>query len=97
MERGSTTFFDSKETAEMTTKPPKRIPKFRHHKATGQGYVVLNGRQMYLGRYDKPEYQQRYHQVISEWLANDKKLPTSTAEITVMELCAAFWKHAQSY
>ena len=75
----------------------KRIPSFRHHKATGQGYVVLNGTHIYLGRYETPETQQKYHQVIAEWCANGYRLAAPPKEITVMELCAAYWQHAQNH
>lgn len=75
----------------------KRIPSFRHHKATDQGYVVLNGTHIYLGRYDKPETRQKYHQFIAEWCANGYRLAAPPKEITVMELCAAYWQHAQNH
>ncbi len=42
----------------MTT---KRTPKFRHHKASGQGFVELAGKRIYLGRFDLPETEARYH------------------------------------
>ena len=42
----------------------ERIPTFRHHKATGQGYVVLDGLHLYLGRYDKLCTRQKYHRII---------------------------------
>lgn len=44
----------------------KRIPSFRHHKASGQGYVVLSGAHIYLGGYAKTETRQKYHQAIAE-------------------------------
>jgi hypothetical protein len=46
----------------------RRLPNLRHHHKTGQGYVKLNGRFVYLGRYDKPETAQRYHQAVADWL-----------------------------
>jgi hypothetical protein len=36
---------------------PKKLPKFRVHKASGQAYVDLSGRRFYLGRHDGPEAQ----------------------------------------
>lgn len=75
----------------------ERIPTFRHHKATGQGYVVLDGLHLYLGRYDKPCTRQKYHRTIAEWCANGYRLSVEPEDITVSELCAAYWKHAQSH
>ncbi len=46
-----------------------RVPKYCHHKPTGQGFVKLNGRFIYLGEYDTPDSRQRYDALISEWLA----------------------------
>ena len=28
-----------------------RVPKYRHHKGSGQAFVQLNGRRQYLGKY----------------------------------------------
>jgi hypothetical protein len=42
----------------MKAKKSPSVPAYRHHKANGQGYVVLNGQWLYLGRYDLPETQQ---------------------------------------
>ena len=38
----------------MSPKPPPKIPPFRIHKASGQGYVSLGGKRIYLGRHDQP-------------------------------------------
>ncbi len=45
------------------------IPKLRHHKASGQGFVELNGRRHYLGRYELPKTRQRYHDLLQTWEA----------------------------
>ena len=81
----------------MKSKSIDRIPSLRLHKPTGQAYVRLNGRMIYLGRHDKPDSRIRYNQMIAEWLANNRRLPVSPEEITVPELCAAYLKHAESY
>jgi integrase len=81
----------------MPVEKPARVPKLRTHKATGQGYVVLNGQAVYLGRADKPETERRYHQVIAEWLANDRQSRVAQGEITVKELIARYWLHAETY
>ena len=48
----------------MIAPRPKPDPKLRHHKASGRGFVELNGRRIYLGRWGDPETQERYHKVI---------------------------------
>jgi len=74
-----------------------KAPKLRHHKATGQGYVVLNGRPIYLGRFHAPVTRQRYHRLMAEWLAAGRQAPVDGDAITVKELVARFWRHAACY
>jgi len=81
-------------TRHATTRRP---PKLRHHHKTGQGYVKLNGRFIYLGRFDKPETVQRYHQVIADWLAAGRQLPQPQDQITIMELAARHLDFAEQY
>jgi len=81
----------------MPVEKPAKVPKLRTHKATGQGYVVLNGRAVYLGRADQPETERRYHQVIAEWLAAGQQPKVQPADVTVKELLARYWVHARSY
>ena len=75
-----------------------RIPKYRHHKSTGRAVVTLDGREIYLGKHGTDESRRLYERTIAHWLANGRHLLTSgPGPITVTELCAAFWKHAQVY
>jgi len=73
------------------------IPKLRHHKATGQAYVVLNGKAFYMGHYGTEEASQNYHRTISEWLSSGKQASTNGTQITVSELVARFWTYNQDY
>ena len=73
------------------------IPKLRLHKATGQGYAVLNGKYLFFGAYGTPEATQKYHQAIAEWLAAGKQLHYSPESITINQVIARFWSHAESY
>lgn len=81
----------------MPVEKPPRIPKLRTHKATGQGYVVLNGQAIYLGRAGLPETERRYHQVIAEWLANERQSRVAPDQLMVKELIARYWLHAEKY
>src|SRR4051794_21093311 len=80
-------------------------PKLTFHKASGQGVVRLNGRDIYCGRFGSPECQVKYHRVIAEWLANGRRLPAPSApvagqapeDITVNELALAYFEHAEQY
>ena len=81
----------------MSKKKSPRTPSFRHHKATGQGYVELVGKRIYLGRYDRAETREKYHRLLAEWIANGRQLAADPDEITVSELLARFWVHAQTH
>ena len=80
----------------MKTRAPS-IPPLRQHKSTGQGYVLLNGRFIYLGRFDHPETRVKYERVLAEWLAAGRQLPTPQDQITVKELLARFLQWAKEY
>ncbi len=72
------------------------VPGYLFHKATGQGYARMNGRQVYFGDYDKPESKQKYYALIARYLKNNGTIPPAPPEITIMELCALYLKFASS-
>jgi integrase len=80
-----------------TVKSKKQPPKLRHHKASGQAYAVISGKAVYFGLFGSTEATQKYHQVIAEWLAAGKQVSEPQNEITVGEIVARFWHHAQRY
>jgi len=75
----------------------RRVPSLRLHKASGQAYVVLSGKAIYCGKPGDPSTDQRYHQALAEWLAAGRQLPADPQLITVKELLARFWAHAEHY
>ena len=81
----------------MTARKQHHVPKLRHHKASGQGFVELTGERFYLGRFDLPETQKRYHQKIAEWLAAGRKLPVAPEDITLVELIDRNTAFARGY
>jgi integrase len=74
-----------------------QTPKLRHHKATGQAYVVLNGHAIYFGRYGTEEVMENYHKTVAEWLSCGKQVAVEGADITLNEILARFWVHAENY
>ncbi len=74
-----------------------RTPKLRHHKATGQAFVELNGHRHYLGAYGSDKARQRYHRLLAEWTAHGGRLPVAQEEITVTELCERYIEFATGY
>jgi len=87
----------------MSASPPqrrRRPPSYRLHKGSGQAVVTLNGKDFYLGVHGTPASKQKYDRLIAEWYANGRQvMPKGAAAkaVTVNEVAAAFWLHAQSY
>ena len=46
-----------------------RVPSYRRHKPSGQAVVTLNGRDIYLGKWDTKASRTEYDRLIGEWLA----------------------------
>ena len=77
---------------------PKKIPSYRLHKGTGQGYTSHRGKCYYFGPYGTAKSRQKYSRFIAELTALDVpspvQLPSGTST-SVAELCAAFWEHVK--
>jgi hypothetical protein len=58
-----------------TPRRSKRIPKHRRH-ATGQGIVTLGGKDFYTGVFGTAKSEQRYRELIAEWMAKGGVAPT---------------------
>lgn len=73
---------------------PARLPSYRHHKASGQAFVVLSGRHVYLGPHGTKLSRDAYDRTVSEWLARGRTLVGQQAghAATVAELANAFHK-----
>lgn len=71
-----------------------RLPKYSKHKASGQAVVTIAGRDHYLGPFGSAKSRKKYDQLLREYLAGGR---TAVRQPTVIELIAAFWKHAERY
>jgi hypothetical protein len=55
---------------------PKTLePKYRHHKSSGQAYVVIDGKDVWLGQHGTAASRKKYFAVVSEWIARDRQGP----------------------
>lgn len=74
-------------------------PKLRRHKPSGRAYVSLDGRRVYLGRWDgsgpEPAAVEAYGRLIAERAAHGT-VPADD-DLTVAELAAAFMEWARTY
>lgn len=77
------------------------LPSYRLHKARGLAVVTLSGKDFYLGPYDTDLSRAAYDRLVSEWVANGRRLPASPCvghpDITITELIAAYWSYAEGY
>jgi len=84
----------------------KSYPSYRHHKASGQALVSLDGRDYYLGPWNSRESKAEYDRLINRWLANGRRLnpepengpaPPAEDELSVSELMVAYLRHVDAY
>ncbi len=66
----------------------KRIPKYSHHKATGQARVRIDGKSYYLGEYDSDESKTKYDHLIAKWLTGERLITPDA--LTVSRLCVKY-------
>ncbi len=79
----------------MRTNHTARIPSYRLHKSSGRAVVTIDGRDIFLGRHGTPESRRKYDRAISEWIGAGRQLPVAAEDLTVLELLARFWTHAE--
>ena len=76
-----------------------REPGYCLHKPTGQAYVNLGGKVVYLGQHGAEEFRRKYETVKAEWLVNRHSAefsPNSTGP-TMADICLAYLDHAKKY
>jgi len=87
---------------------PRGIPSYRRHKSSSQAIVTLTDpsgtrRDVLLGKYGTAQSRKEYARVLSEWEAAGRCLTPHSAEgsakpdLSVNELCLAYWRHAEHY
>jgi integrase len=73
------------------------LPKYRKHRASGQAVVTLSGRDFYLGPHGTKASKMEYDRLVSEWLQCGRCLPQQNEDLTVVEVLAAYKRHAETY
>ncbi len=81
----------------LSREPAPRVPSYRRHKPTGQAVVTLNGRDIYLGKWNTKASRTEYDRLIGEWLAAGRCHPRPEKGLTVAELALAYWRFARGY
>ena len=84
-------------------RPGHCIPKYRHYKPKNLGVVRIDGRDIYLGKYNSPESREAYNRAIAEWLTTGAVPQPATATSagadgpTVNEIILAYLRHAGDF
>jgi integrase len=73
---------------------PPSAPTYCHHKATGQARTIINGKTYYLGKYNSPESERKFRELVAEWRLG-KSLENFT--LLVEDLALKFMDHAKVY
>lgn len=79
------------------------IPMMTHHRARNQARVILNGKEVYLGRWGLPETRARYDEVIAQWIDAGRVWPPpataadAAASLTMVSLGDLYLEHAARY
>ena len=47
-----------------------KFPKYCHHKATGQAFILVKGKYKYLGKYASQESREAYKRLVAELAAS---------------------------
>jgi len=76
---------------------PLSIPRYRHHKPSGQAVVPLSGTDLYLGPWQSSQSKVEYERRLGEWLTSGRTLPTLAGGRTVNDLILAYWRHAEQH
>ena len=78
-----------------------RLPSYRHHKASGQAIVTLNGDDHYLGEHASEASRALYDKLMAQWLTAGRRpaapVEPSPAAMTVKAVILRFWEHAKIY
>jgi integrase len=73
------------------------VPQYCLHKPSGRAYVRIHGKVVYVGEYGSADSKQEYGLLIAELAVTPIPLPREGSQITVTEVCAAYWTFAEGY
>lgn len=74
-----------------------RVPSYRRHKPSGQAVVTINGKDVYLGKWNTAASRAEYDRLVGEWLAGGRHLPSPESDRTVAEVALAYLEFAKGY
>ena len=72
----------------------RSVPKYSHHKPSGQARVRVDGKDIYLGVYGSEESHKRYSEVLAEWSRGNTHL---IKDLKIRELTKLYIEHCKVY
>ena len=80
----------------------RSVPSYRLHKPSGQARTIIDGRHIYLGKFNSPESRRKYVRLLAEM--SDPKAqecqpayPASTPLLLVSEVLVKYLEYAENY
>lgn len=78
------------------------VPSYLRHKASGQAFVRIAGKNVYLGKFDSTESKQLYRQICKQLESKQERAlldakPEAERGATVREMCATYLVWADGY
>jgi hypothetical protein len=77
-----------------------RAPAYRLHRGTGQAFITIDGKDIYLGVHGTKASRAEYDRIIGLWLANGRHLPGMNGrypDLSCNELAVRYLKFADEY
>ena len=77
----------------------KSVPKYRRQKSKkgDRAFVELGGTRRYLGEFGTSASREAYARALAEWEASGGQPAVTPEDITIVELAARYWSHAEVY
>ena len=73
----------------------RRPPKYSYHKKSGQAFVRINGKYVYLGEYDSPESHEEYDRLLARFFLG--KLDVDRDSLSISRLAIMHIEFARGY
>ncbi len=78
----------------------RKTPLYRHHRASDQAVVTINGRDHYMGNFGSERSHEKYQRLIPEWSAGIRHSSVEgesvSHDLSIVELIAEYWRHCDS-
>lgn len=74
--------------------PKKNVPSYCRHRGSGQAYVKIAGKRIYLGRHGTAESHRRYAEEIAKWQSQQTE---ASENVTIGQLSLLFFRHCEGH